>query len=116
VTNIRNTSSPHWRGRPKPESRCLVPFNSFAEFAPGANPETKKKDIVWFALNDDRRKKASGPARQSRSSQRKAQTAQVVAADFYNTIDPMQTQSCGADMLVALVDRARLLSQSRQLF
>ena len=38
----------------KPESRCLVPFNSFAEYAPEPNPETKKKDVVWFALNDDR--------------------------------------------------------------
>ena len=54
VTNIRNTSSPHWRGWLKPENRCLVPFNSFAEYAPEANPETKKKDIVWFAINDDR--------------------------------------------------------------
>jgi putative SOS response-associated peptidase YedK len=34
VTNIRNTSSPHWRGWLKPENRCLVPFNSFAEYAP----------------------------------------------------------------------------------
>jgi len=32
----------------------LVPANSFAEYAPEANPETKKKDVVWFALNDDR--------------------------------------------------------------
>ncbi len=54
VTNIRNASSPHWRGWLKPESRCLVPFNSFAEYAPEPNPETKKKDVVWFALNDDR--------------------------------------------------------------
>src|SRR6202158_5290774 len=54
VTNIRNTSSPHWRGWLKPENRCLVPFNSFAEYAPESNPETKKKDVVWFALNDDR--------------------------------------------------------------
>jgi putative SOS response-associated peptidase YedK len=53
VTNIRTTSSPHWRGRLRPESRCLVPFNSFAEYAPESNPETKK-DVVWFALNDDR--------------------------------------------------------------
>ena len=53
-TNIRNTSSPHWRGWLKPENRCLVPFNSFAEYAPEPNPETKKKDVVWFALNDDR--------------------------------------------------------------
>jgi putative SOS response-associated peptidase YedK len=28
--------------------------NSFAEYAPGPNPETKKKDVVWFALNEDR--------------------------------------------------------------
>jgi putative SOS response-associated peptidase YedK len=54
VTNIRNTSSPHWRAWLKPESRCLVPANSFAEYAPEANPETKKKDVVWFALDDDR--------------------------------------------------------------
>ena len=24
------------------------------EYAPETNPETKKKDVVWFALNDDR--------------------------------------------------------------
>ena len=54
VTNIRNTSSPHWRGWLKPENRCLVPANSFTEYAPESNPETKKKDVVWFALNDDR--------------------------------------------------------------
>jgi putative SOS response-associated peptidase YedK len=27
--------------------------NSFAEYAPEPNPETKK-DVVWFAFNDDR--------------------------------------------------------------
>jgi hypothetical protein len=54
VTNNRNTSSPHWRGWLKPEQRCLVPANSFAEYAPEPNPETKKKDVVWLALNDDR--------------------------------------------------------------
>jgi len=54
VTNIRNTTSPHWRGWLKPESRCLVPANSFAEYAPDPNPETKKKDVVWFALNENR--------------------------------------------------------------
>jgi putative SOS response-associated peptidase YedK len=54
VTNIRNTSSPHWRMWLKPESRCLVPANSFAEYAPVPNPETKKKDVVWFALNESR--------------------------------------------------------------
>ena len=54
VTNIRNTSSPHWRAWLSRENRCLVPANSFAEYAPEPNPETKKKDVVWFALNDDR--------------------------------------------------------------
>jgi putative SOS response-associated peptidase YedK len=54
VTNIRNMSSPHWRMWLRPESRVLVPFNSFAEYAPEPNPETKKKDVVWFALSDDR--------------------------------------------------------------
>jgi putative SOS response-associated peptidase YedK len=50
VTNIRNTSSPHWRSWLRPENRCLVPANSFAEYAPEPNPETKKKDVVWFTL------------------------------------------------------------------
>jgi putative SOS response-associated peptidase YedK len=54
VTNIRNTVSPHWRGWLKTENRRLVPFNSFSEYAPQANPATGKKDVVWFALNDDR--------------------------------------------------------------
>ncbi|MBC9876374.1 SOS response-associated peptidase [Bradyrhizobium sp. INPA01-394B] len=54
VTNIRNTSSPHWRAWLKPEHRCLVPANSFAEYAPEPNPETKKKDVVWFALAEAR--------------------------------------------------------------
>jgi putative SOS response-associated peptidase YedK len=44
-------SSPHWRMWLKPENRCLVPFNSFAEYGPEPNPDTKKKDVVWFSLN-----------------------------------------------------------------
>src|ERR1700686_1217931 len=54
LTNIRNTTSPHWRGWLKPENRCLVPANSFSEYAPEPNPATGKKDVVWFALKDDR--------------------------------------------------------------
>jgi putative SOS response-associated peptidase YedK len=54
VTNIRNTASPHWRAWLRPENRCLVPANSFAEYAPEPNPATKKKDVVWFALNEGR--------------------------------------------------------------
>ena len=54
VTNIRHTSLPHWLGCLKPENRCLVPANSFAEYAPEPNPQTRKKDVVWFALNEQR--------------------------------------------------------------
>src|ERR1700709_1553283 len=54
ATNIRNPSSPHWRAWLKPENRCLVPFNSFAEYAPEPNPVTKKKDVVWFARDETR--------------------------------------------------------------
>ena len=53
VTNIRNTSSPHWRGWLKAENRCLVPANTFAEYAPEPNPQTRKKDVVWLALKED---------------------------------------------------------------
>jgi putative SOS response-associated peptidase YedK len=38
VTNIRNTSFPYRRMWPKPENRCLVPANSFAQYAPVPNP------------------------------------------------------------------------------
>jgi putative SOS response-associated peptidase YedK len=43
VTNMMNTTSPHWRGWLKPESRCLVPFNSFSEYAPETNPERPRR-------------------------------------------------------------------------
>jgi putative SOS response-associated peptidase YedK len=66
ITNIRNTNSPHWRGWLKPESRGLVPANSFSEFNDVANPKSLKnldgtphsmagkKDVVWFALSEER--------------------------------------------------------------
>jgi putative SOS response-associated peptidase YedK len=71
VTNIRNTSSPHWRGWLKPENRCLVPANSFAEYAPEANPETKKKDVVRGADKE----RASGVWPWQRSSNPSARTS-----------------------------------------
>lgn len=50
ITNIRNTKSPHLRAWLKPESRCIVPLNSFCEYA----DTTPRKTPTWFALNDDR--------------------------------------------------------------
>ena len=52
VTNIRNVASPHWRRWLGVESRCVVPFTSFAEhevLPDGSRPP------VWFALDESRR-------------------------------------------------------------
>ena len=46
VTNIRNTTSRHWRGWLTLESRCLVPANSFAEYAPEPNPATGNENVM----------------------------------------------------------------------
>ncbi|ALA17191.1 MULTISPECIES: SOS response-associated peptidase [unclassified Chelatococcus] len=54
VTNIRNTASPHWRRWLGPESRCVVPFTSFAEPNPAAKVEGGRTPNAWFARNADR--------------------------------------------------------------
>lgn len=51
VTNVRNTSSPHWRRWLGPPSRCLVPFTSFSELETLADGS---KTTTWFALNSER--------------------------------------------------------------
>jgi putative SOS response-associated peptidase YedK len=43
VTNIRNTSSPHWRGWLKPENRCLVPLNSLPSTRRSRTQRPRKK-------------------------------------------------------------------------
>ena len=48
VTNIRNVSSPHWRGWLGPEARCLVPMTSFSE-----NTDADRSKLAWFALNEE---------------------------------------------------------------
>jgi putative SOS response-associated peptidase YedK len=50
VTNIRNTSSPHWRRWLVPSSRCLVPFTSSEN---DKGPDGKAVP-VWFALDEGR--------------------------------------------------------------
>jgi len=42
VTNIRNTSSPHWRAWLEPENRCLVPANSLRSTRPSQIPRPRK--------------------------------------------------------------------------
>ncbi|MFA4899048.1 MAG: SOS response-associated peptidase family protein [Brevundimonas sp.] len=50
TTNVRNTSSSHWRPHLSPASRCLVPFTAFSE--PGRDPAGKYRPI-WFQLTGD---------------------------------------------------------------
>ncbi|MCW3476270.1 SOS response-associated peptidase [Limobrevibacterium gyesilva] len=51
VTNVRNATSPHWRRWLSVESRCLVPFNSFAE---PDNGSFGGRAPVWFAFDESR--------------------------------------------------------------
>lgn len=50
TTNVRNTSSSHWKPHLGPASRCLVPFTSFSE--PGRDAENRYKPI-WFTLPNE---------------------------------------------------------------
>jgi putative SOS response-associated peptidase YedK len=51
VTNVRNTRSSHWRRWLGVESRCLVPFTSFAE---PDNGTFGGRAPVWFAFDESR--------------------------------------------------------------
>lgn len=51
VTNVRNTASPHWRRWLGMEHRCVVPFNSFAEYG---KTEGRSLGNIWFALSPER--------------------------------------------------------------
>src|SRR5271166_1874872 len=51
VTNVRNVASPHWRRWLGVESRCVVPFTSFAENE--LQPDGSRPP-VWFALDESR--------------------------------------------------------------
>jgi putative SOS response-associated peptidase YedK len=50
TTNVRNTSSSHWRPHLSPALRCLVPFTAFSE--PGRDAAGKYRPI-WFKLAGD---------------------------------------------------------------
>lgn len=45
VTNIRNTSSPHWRVWLKPENRCLVPATASRSMRPNRTLTPKRKTL-----------------------------------------------------------------------
>ena len=50
TTNVRNTSSSHWKPLLGPANRCLVPFTAFSE--PGRDAEGRYRP-VWFAFPDE---------------------------------------------------------------
>lgn len=47
TTNVRNTSSSHWKPWLSPANRCLIPFTAFSE--PGRDSEGRYRP-VWFRL------------------------------------------------------------------
>lgn len=48
TTNIRNTTSKHWKRWLGVENRCVVPFTSFSEFNKAEGGD------IWFALDESR--------------------------------------------------------------
>jgi len=48
TTNVRNTSSVHWKPWLGVPNRCLVPFTSFSEFNRDAGGD------IWFAFGEER--------------------------------------------------------------
>lgn len=50
VTSIVDTRAPHWRRWHAPASRCLVPFDSFAQ----QDPRNADGRRVWFRITDGR--------------------------------------------------------------
>lgn len=53
TTNVRNTSSKHWKRWLGIENRCVVPVSKFAEPNPAAKIEGGRTPNAWFALAED---------------------------------------------------------------
>lgn len=54
ITNVRNTSSRHWKRWLTVANRCLVPATSFSEYGQEPHPETGKKPLHWFAIDESK--------------------------------------------------------------
>ncbi|UWU76584.1 SOS response-associated peptidase family protein [Bradyrhizobium huanghuaihaiense] len=78
TTNIRNTSSKHWKRWLGPDNRCLVPFTSFSEY----DTIDGKKVPVWFATDESRPLLAFGGIWTNWTSVRKAKEGEVTADIF----------------------------------
>ncbi|RKD68954.1 SOS response-associated peptidase [Rhizobium sp. WW_1] len=53
TTNVRNTSSKHWKRWLGVENRCVVPFNRFAEPDPASKVDGGRTPNAWFARSPD---------------------------------------------------------------
>jgi putative SOS response-associated peptidase YedK len=78
TTNIRNVDSAHWRRWLGPENRCLVPFNSFAEY----DTIDGSKVPVWFAVDESRPLLCFAGLWTSWTSVRKAREGEITADIF----------------------------------
>ena len=78
TTNIRNTSSKHWKRWLGVEHRCLVPFTSFSEY----DTIDGKKVPVWFAPDESRPLLAFAGLWTNWTSVRKAKEGEV-SIDVY---------------------------------
>jgi putative SOS response-associated peptidase YedK len=85
TTNIRNTSSSHWKGWLAPDNRCLVPFTSFSEY----DTIDGKKIPVWFAQDESRPLLAFAGIWTNWTSVRKAKEGEITTDVFgFLTCDP----------------------------
>jgi putative SOS response-associated peptidase YedK len=78
TTNIRNADSAHWRRWLGVENRCLVPFNSFAEY----DTIDGKKVPVWFAADQSRPLLCFAGLWTNWTSVRKAKEGEITADIF----------------------------------
>ncbi len=86
VTNVRNTTSPHWRRWLGPAHRCVVPFTSFSEYQtkPGQRPEP-----VWFGPTGQQQVLFFAGIWTEWTSVRKLKEGEVTADLFaFLTVDP----------------------------
>ncbi|TGD67408.1 SOS response-associated peptidase [Tabrizicola sp. WMC-M-20] len=87
VTNIRNTTSAHWKRWLAPAHRCLVPFTSFSEI--DSRPGVPRNHPVWFALGADRPLAFFAGIRTEWTSVRKLKEGEVTTELFgFLTCDP----------------------------
>lgn len=79
VTNVRNTSSPHWRRWLGTEKRCLVPFTRFCE--PDQVGRTFKDK--WFTFSDGRELAFFAGVRDDLTRQIRAKDPEPTTGAFY---------------------------------